>query len=102
MNQVQMAAKLYEHRDAAKTLLGVHYERDMQMLADLIRADSKAKNCSDLAAAVALVNEKPGDGFRAVVILAAYVEMTEPSSNASFSRGTAEGGDVGLNRWLGL
>lgn len=78
MNAVQMAAKLYECRDAARALLGAHYKQDMDAWAAAIRADAKAANCSELKAAMKLSND--GDGFKQLVVLAAFVEMTEPSA----------------------
>lgn len=77
MNRVQMAAKLYEARDAAKMLLGAHYKRDMELWAVAIRGEAESKKTSELAAAISMA--KQADGFGAVMILAAAVEMTEPS-----------------------
>jgi hypothetical protein len=77
MNAVQIAAKLYECRDAARSLLGAHYKRDMDMWAIAIRALAERDKCSDLNAATKMARE--ADGFGAIVVLAACVEMTEPS-----------------------
>lgn len=85
MNTVQMATQLYECRDAARTLLGAHYKQDMATWALAIRAGAKADNCSELAAAMKLATG--GDGFKHIVVLAAFVEMSEPSTE--FSRGAS-------------
>lgn len=76
---VEMTAKLYECHRAAKQLLGSHFERDMGLWAEVIRAEASAKKCSELQAAIFLSKEEI-DGFRTITILAAYVEMTETSS----------------------
>jgi hypothetical protein len=77
MNVIQIAAKLYECRDAARSLLGAHYKRDMDMWAIAIRAVAERDKCSELSAAQKMARET--DGFGAIVVLAACVEMTEPS-----------------------
>ena len=77
MNTIQMAAKLYECRDAARSLLGAHYKRDMNLWALAIKGVADADKCSELAAANKMA--RGADGFGAIVVLAAYVEMAEPS-----------------------
>ena len=74
----RLAAKLYECRDAARRLLGAHYKRDMDLWAIAIRGDAEQKKCSDLEAATDIANK--AGGFGAIVVLAAYVEMAEPSN----------------------
>lgn len=76
---VKMAAKLYECRDAARNLLGAHYKRDMDLWAIAIRGVADADKCSEMVAAMKMAKE--ADGFGAIVILAACVEMTEPSNS---------------------
>ncbi len=78
MNKVQMAAKLYECRDAAKTLMGEKYETEIAKFSSLIAAQAKRDGSSELSAATDLA-AKAG-GFGAVYILAAYVELVEPSA----------------------
>ena len=72
---VKISAQLYECRDAAKRLLGAHYQRDMDLWAMAIRGVAETDKCSDVAAATKMA--KDADGFGAIVILAAVVEMTE-------------------------
>jgi hypothetical protein len=74
---IAITAKLYECRRAARSLLGAHYTRDMALWATAIRGVAAADKSSELAAASKMASE--ADGFGAVVVLAAYVEMTEPS-----------------------
>lgn len=78
MNAIQMVAKLYECRDSARSLLGTHYKRDMDLWALAIKGVATADKCSELAAATKMARE--ADGFGAIVILAAYVEMEEPTA----------------------
>lgn len=73
----RMAAQLYECRDAARSLLGAHYKRDMGGWAMAIRGVAVSDGTTELAAAQKMAKE--ADGFGAIVVLAAFVEMTEPS-----------------------
>lgn len=77
MNAIHLASKLYDCRDAARSLLGAHFKRDMDLWAIAIRGEAQAKNCTELAAAQTMARE--AGGFGAIVVLAAYVEMVEPS-----------------------
>lgn len=73
-----MAAKLYECRKAAKSLLGAHFGRDMALWAKAIRGVAADDKTTELVAATKMARE--AGGFGAVVILAAAVEMIEPSA----------------------
>ena len=86
---VKISAQLYECRDAAKRLLGAHYQRDMDLWAMAIRGVAETDKCSDVAAATKMA--KDADGFGAIVILAAVVEMTEPSNAEGNRRCAAKG-----------
>lgn len=77
MNSIQMAAKLYECRDSAKTLMGDKYKTEIAKFSALIAAQAKRDGCSELSAATDIA-AKVG-GFGAVYMLAAYVELVEPS-----------------------
>lgn len=74
---VRMAARLYECRDSAKTLMGAKYPTEIAKFSQLIAAQAKRDGCSELSAATDLA-AKAG-GFGAVYIMAAYVELVEPS-----------------------
>jgi hypothetical protein len=74
MNTLQIAAEMLRCRDAARTLLGTHYERDMKLWAQTIRLEAERLKCSDISAAFRLSREN-SDGFRTIVIFAAAVEM---------------------------
>jgi hypothetical protein len=74
---IAITAKLYECRRAARSLLGAHYKRDMDLWATSIRDGAKLVGVSELAVAQAIARKT--DGFGALIVLAAYVEMMEPS-----------------------
>ena len=81
MNAIQVAAKLYECRDAARSLLGAHYRRDMELWSIAIKGVAASDKCSEIMAAHKMAAE--AGGFGAIVVLAAYVEMTEPTAEQS-------------------
>lgn len=84
---VKMAEKLYTCRDTARNLLGAHYQRDMELWGIAIRGQADADKCSELAAATKMA--KDTDGFGTIIILAAYVEMVEPSNNVVEAAGAS-------------
>jgi hypothetical protein len=75
---MRIAAKLYEARDTCRTLLGDKYEARMAEWADVIRARMRLSNTGELNAARELC-ELIWEGIAQVQILAAAVEMLEPS-----------------------
>lgn len=77
MSGAQLVAKIHECRDVAKLLLGGHFARDMKLGAMVIRGRATTDQCSYLEAALKIAVD--GDGFSAIMIVAAYVEMTEPT-----------------------
>lgn len=76
---VQIAARLYECRDAARTLLGDKYPERMREYGDSIRIVAAVKKCSELEAGKMLA-EAGGGGMATVLMLAATVEIIEPSN----------------------
>lgn len=77
-NAVQIAAQLYECRNAARTLLGDNYSERMHEYGDSIRSVAAVKGCGELEAGKILA-EAAGGGMTAVLVLAATVEIIEPS-----------------------
>ena len=75
--QVRMAAQLYEARNAAKTILGAEYRPLMTVLADVLRTAAATEATSELAVAISMA--KGMTGTSAIFMLAAAVELTEPS-----------------------
>ena len=79
-NLVQIAAGLYECQDSAKTLLGEKYPERMALYGDWIKKRSTHSNVSVLKAALDISTEVGSDdGFFAIQVLAAAVELIEPS-----------------------
>ena len=76
---IKVAARLYECRDAAKSVLGEGYHERMKAYGQTVKSAANAMGCSDIAAATTLSN-KAGGGMAAIFYLAAVVEMTEPSN----------------------
>ena len=82
MNQVQMAALLYSIRDSVRGLMGDNYHPRMAELGGLLQRIAEKQGCSELAAARRIAADMPADSFDAMAILAASVELIEPSANA--------------------
>lgn len=78
--QIQMAAKLYEMRDAAKSLLGERYADEMAEYGKVIRILAKRRGISELAAATAMSKDASLSALGVLKVMAAVVEMTEPSA----------------------
>ena len=83
---VALAAQMYECRAAARRLLGDKYHARMDERARVIRAVAKRDNCNDIVAGATIIKETGAQGIDALLMMAAIVEMTEPS-NVKFSGG---------------
>ena len=89
MNTVQMAAKLYECRDTAKRLLGAKYGERMRDWGEVVTARATQEKCGVMAAGIRTA--RMVDGMDAVMILAATVELVEPSNAPHEGPGAAGG-----------
>ncbi len=78
--QVRMAAQLYEMRDTARRLLGERYHDRMKGLGAIIKHESKKRGVSEISAATSLCKERGLLGFDVMLVMAAAVELTEPSA----------------------
>jgi len=78
--QIQITAKIYECRDAAKSLLGDGYNKRMFEYGEIISAVSSSKKIGIIAAASELANDPRASGYEKIQILASAVEMIEPSA----------------------
>lgn len=78
--QVQMAAKLYEMRDAAKRLLGDVYKQRMAETGRLLTEAAERNKVEPLAVAVRLCKSPNLSGIDRVMVMAAAVELAEPSA----------------------
>ena len=81
MNQVQMAAKLYECRDTAKSFFGDKYPEKLKPFTELIKAVMKANKMDELHALLKLAETKTyqDNGMNQMMFMAATVELIEPS-----------------------
>lgn len=80
-NAVQIAAQLYDCRDTAKRFLGDDFGRRMQEYGDMVRGVAAHKCCGILEAGKILADpEVSGGGITAILVLAATVEIIEPSN----------------------
>lgn len=84
MNAVQMAAKLYECRDHAKNLLGDKYHERMRDWGEVVTSFATQEKCDTMAAGIYIA--RMVDGMDAMMILAATVELVEPSNDRSNAR----------------
>jgi hypothetical protein len=87
--QIKLAAKLYETRDAVKSMLGPKYAEKMDELGGCIEMIANKKKCSD-AAAAALLAEASADGMATILIMAALAERLEPSNAKAVRRAASE------------
>jgi hypothetical protein len=77
---VQMAAKLYDMRDRAKSLVGSRYEKHMRECRDVIESGQRRCGLSTLVAATKICEGLGEDGrIQSTLVMAAAVEMIEPS-----------------------
>lgn len=83
-SKIRLAARLYEARDTARILLGDKYASRMQeggtMLQDL--AEKSGKSLLVVAGEMANQMDREGKPYGALAILAAAVELIEPSGSA--------------------
>ena len=78
-HRARMIAKLYECRDAARTLLGEKYPERMAEYGKEIRAVAINKKITDIKAAILLSSIPAASRVGSLLYLAALVEMIEPS-----------------------
>lgn len=79
--QVRIAARLYEARDAMRSILGDGYKAEMTRYGAAVSVCADLKKCGLIEAATAMaqaaINEH--NPTAAIAILAAAVELTEPT-----------------------
>lgn len=80
MNRTQLAARLYDIRDAAHTILGAHYTERMRGLGDVIKMNADRSNKDVLQAAMDICTTKNLQGLDLLFVMAATVELIEPSA----------------------
>lgn len=77
---VAMAAKMYECRATARRLLGDKFHQRMEEYASVVRAVAKRDNCNDIVAGATVIKEAGLQGMDSLLLMAAVVEMYEPSN----------------------
>ena len=81
MNQVQMAAKLYECRDTAKSFFKEEYKTKLQPFTHIVKEVMKANNLEEIPALLRIskTSTYQEDGMAQMMFMAAVVELIEPS-----------------------
>jgi hypothetical protein len=81
MNQIQMAAKLYECRDAAKVFLKEEYKERLQPYTHILKEVMKANNLEEIPALLKISKtiHYQENGMAQMMYMAAVVELIEPS-----------------------
>lgn len=77
--QVQMAAKLYEARDAMRRMLGERYAARMAELGGVLKKVSARDSVNEIQAAQVVIKAIDAQGYDALQLLAAAVELVEPT-----------------------
>lgn len=77
---VGIAAKMYEARRTLKFLLPDQFHARCQHWQEIIKKVSAGKELSDLEAVIDMLRVIQPDGMAQLWLLAAYVEMIEPST----------------------
>jgi hypothetical protein len=75
--QIQMAAQLYQAREAARTILGPKFAPTMKDLGQSLQSIAEATNGNVLSAAIKVARSV--NGVDSLLILAAAVEHSEPT-----------------------
>lgn len=77
-----MAAQMYECRAAARRLLGDKYHERMQEYGRVVRAVAERDNCNEIVAGATVIKAAGLEYMDALLMMAAVVEMIEPSLGA--------------------
>lgn len=83
MNAIQLTAKLYECRDAAKVLCGDKYQERMQQLGQYIAKVAEREKQNEVSVALAMCKGCSLEGADVALVMAAAVELIEPSKVVS-------------------
>lgn len=83
---VILAAQMYRCRSAAKTILGDKFKQKMDEMAAVIRAVMARDKCNCIVAGSTAIKESELHGMSALIVMAAVVEMVEPSTHAAIKR----------------
>jgi hypothetical protein len=82
--KIKLAARLYKCRDSVKSLFGKEWKKEISFHTNLIKACMKKHSISnEIKAAMKLIDDckhMDGSGMFTVKILAAAIEIVEPSN----------------------
>lgn len=81
--QVQMAVKLYDMRDRARTLLGDKYQAHMAELGKILKMTADRDKKDPLSVAIEICKKRELIGIDLMIVMAAAVELSEPTKAAS-------------------
>lgn len=77
--QVTMAAQLYDMRDKARRLLGVHYKPHMAELGRILKMTAERDKKDTLDVAIEVAKKRDLSGMDLMMVMAAAVELAEPT-----------------------
>lgn len=77
--QVKIAAQLYDIRDKARRLLGDKYKPHMAELGKILKETADRYKKSVLSVATELCKKRELIGMELMLVMAAAVELTEPT-----------------------
>ena len=82
MNQVQMAARLYECRDTAKSFFREEYKIKLEPYAHILKEVMKANNLEAIPALLKIsqTHTYQESGMAQMMFMAAVVELIEPQN----------------------
>lgn len=80
VQQVQLAAKLYEARDAMRSLLGERYAARMAEIGGVLKKVAARDTVNEIQAAQVVIKAIDAQGYDALQLLAAAVELVEPTA----------------------
>jgi hypothetical protein len=80
--QVKMAAQLYDMRDKARRLLGANYKPHMAELGRILTMTAERDKKEPLAVAIEVCKKRDLIGMDLIMVMAAAVELAEPSADA--------------------
>jgi hypothetical protein len=83
MNQIQIAAKLYNCRDTAKRFFGDKYKERLQPYIHIVKEVMKANNLDELQSLLKISETSlyQENGMGQMMFMAAVVELIEPSKD---------------------
>lgn len=79
--QVEIAAGMYECRKTARFILGDRFRPKMEELAVVVDAVAKRDKCDVIVAGATVIKDGELEGMGALLLMAAIVEIVEPSIN---------------------